>query len=291
MSFLYKSFLFCVLFSLGEAKVNIFAHYFNQPEYVQYQYLFFKKNILDEFEFFVFEDSRDPETSQQIKNECEKYGVKYIQIPRSSFDMPSLPILDLYVNLYSPSFECAVATQYIYENYVIHSKEVCLILDNDIFLLSPFSIEKYLGEAAFSYKKEERGVFPNKIHYMLPNFLILNPSRMPEKERLNFNLGTILGHRTDSGGYTYFYLQDYQHLGTEFPAYYLFNTPSKLKDRFSAKCPLLFNSEQWASHSFIGKELFLHIRMGSNWSKDPKFADMMEEIDTLFKELLETESP
>lgn len=289
MSFPYKCILtaLLVLFSTLEAKVCIFAHYFNQPEYIQYQHLLFKKNLLDEYEFFVFEDSSDPKVAAQIKNECQKYGITHIQVPRSSFEVARLPIFDSYVDLFSPSFECAVATQYIYENYVIPSKDICLILDNDIFLLSPFSIEQYLGGASFSYIREIKGTFPNEVPYMLPNFLILNPSLMPEKELLSFNLGTILGNRTDSGGYSYFYLCDHGCLGSEMARYYLCNTPSKLKERFCNRCPLLFTSRRWSSHWFIGNELFLHIRMGSNWSKDPSYPEMKREIEILFKTLLE----
>jgi hypothetical protein len=121
---------------------------------------------------------------------------------------------------------------------------------------------------------------------MLPNFLILNPSRMPEKERLNFNMGTILGHNTDSGGYTYFYLRDYESRGISISMHYLHDTNSPLKEGFSGKCPLLFNTPSWSPHYFIDKEIFLHIRMGSNWSKNPLYAKMMAEVFFLFDRLL-----
>jgi hypothetical protein len=279
-------FLFIATFSLLEAKVSIFSHYFNQPEFVKYQYLFFKQNLLDNYEFVVFEDSNNAHVSSQIQNECKKYNIKYIHIPSSVFEHPKLPIKDWYIGLGAPSFQCAVAIQYIYDNFVIPSKDICLILDNDIFLLSPFSIEKYLENYSFSYSREEKRNSGQQVFYMLPNFVIFNPSIMPEKERLDFNMGTILETHTDSGGYTYFYLRDYAFLGKEMAKYYLCETSSKLKNRFGYQYPLMFNSAEWASHYFIEKDTFLHIRMGSNWSRHPKYSQMREELTSFFERLL-----
>jgi hypothetical protein len=288
MKFLYKiSILFSLLWVCHlEAKVNIFAHYFGQPEFVKYQHAFFKKNMLDEYEFVIFEDSNDPAISEQIKRECETYGVTYVHIPQAVFKKPKLPVVSSYVDPYAPSFGCAVATQYIYDNYVITSKDVCLILDNDIFLLSPFSVQKYLGSKAFAYSQELRFNESSYVDYMLPNFVIFNPVLMPENETVNFNLGTILGNNTDSGGFTYFYLQKYRSLGRRFPKHYFFETSSKLKERYLSLCPLLFTSQEWSSHCFIERDLFLHIRMGSNWSRHAHYRQIREEIETLFDTLL-----
>jgi hypothetical protein len=283
-------FLFVTAFSLLEARVSIFAHYFGQPEFVKYQYLFFKRNLLDEHELIVCEDSNDPHISGQIQKECEKYNIKYIHIPSSVFEQPKLPIKDWYISLGAPSFQCSVATQYIYDNFVIPSKDICLILDNDIFLLSPFSIEEYLGGYSFAYSKQIKQNSCQQVFYMLPNFAIFNPSIMPEKERLDFNMGTILEINTDSGGYTYFYLRDYAFLGKEMSKYYLFDTFSNLKNRWGHKYPLMFNSREWSSHCFLKKDAFLHIRMGSNWSNHPKYPQMKREIISLFERLLNESS-
>lgn len=282
---------FIATLSLAEAKVSVFAHYFGQPEFVKYQYLFFKHNLLDDYEFVVFEDSNNSDVSEQIRKECEKYDIKYIHIPQSVFEHPKIPIKNSYISLNAPSFQCCVATQYIYDNYVVASPNVCLILDNDIFLISPFSIENHLGSHSFSYVHEIKRHADLSVSYMLPNFIILNPSIMPEKERLDFNMGTILDIPTDSGGYTYYYLLDYAHLGSQIPRYCLHNTPSKIKDHFSAACPLMFHSIEWSSHYFLKPETFLHIRMGSNWSNHPKYSQMTQEIHTLFESLLAQEMP
>ena len=159
-------------------------------------------------------------------------------------------------------------------------------MDNDIFLVCPFDLEKYLGSKAFAYHEEARKNDTTCVTYMLPNFVIFNPRLMPEKERLNFNLGTILGNNTDSGGYTYFYLKDYVHLGKSLSKYYLAKTPSPLKDRYLPLCPLLFTSEEWGSHCFIEKDLFLHIRMGSNWSLHPNYEQIRHDVGMLFDTLL-----
>ena len=273
-------------FSLLDAKVSIYSHYFGQPEFIKYQYLFFKQNLLDEYEFIVFEDSNNPKISEEIRKECEIYGIKYIHIPCSVFEKPKLTITHPSITINAPSFQCSVAIQYIYDTYIMHSENICLILDNDIFLLSPFSIEKSLGDSSFSYLRQQREKGNQSICYMLPNFIFFNPPIMPAKERLNFNMGSILEIFTDAGGYTYFYLQDYGFLGKEMTQYYLFNTSSNLKIRFGDQYPLLFNSKEWLSHYFIEPDTFLHLRMGSNWSHHSKYTQMREELDAFFQELL-----
>lgn len=276
---------FLLAFTL-EAKVNIFAHYFGQPEFIKYQYLFFKKNMLDDYDFVVFEDSFDPEVSAVIKSECERYGITYIHIPKSVFEKPQFLSGSFNVDITAPSVGCAVATQYIYDHYIAPSENLTLLLDNDIFLLSPFSLENYLGSHAFAYNEQIRGNEIACVDYMLPNFVIFRPPSMPDKGRLDFNLGTVLGNNTDSGGFSHFYLREFRHLGKKIPKYYLFDNDSPLKKKYLSLCPYLFTSEDWSSHCFIEKDLFLHIRMGSNWSKHAQYGHMRQEIETLFEALL-----
>lgn len=284
---LYSLFLFTLFVSAIQAKVSIFAHYFGQPEFIKYQCLFFKKNLLDDHELVVFDDSNSMSTSEQIKNECNKYGVKYIRIPRSVFELPILPVMDSYVGPSSPSFECCLAVQYIYDNYVVPSNDICLLLDNDIFLLSEFSIEKYLGSSAFAYVKESNG----PVNYMLPNFIILNPCKMPEKENLNFNMGKIGGEPTDSGGFTYFYLQKHKELAKTMFRHSFYDNSSPLKTQFINTCHTLFTMTEWKTHYFIdncfsNKETFLHLRMGSNWSAHSAYQIIINEMTFLFDQLL-----
>lgn len=282
MNYHWANKLLCIvlIWSTIEAKVTIFSHYFGQPEFIKYQYLFFKKNLRDEYEFIVVEDSNDPIISHKIKEECKKFGIKYINIPRLAFEHPKLPCLDSYVG--GPSFECSIAVQYIYDNYVLSTENPCVIMDNDIFLLSPFSIEEYLASHSFAYVHQKK----EAIDYMLPNFLILNPSKMADKESLDFNMGTIEGTNTDAGGFTHFYFQKHKELGKTIPIHYLYNTPSSLKQKFVNFCPTLFTSETWSAHYFIDKEIFLHIRMGSNWSNDSNYSNMMNDVSFVFNQLL-----
>ncbi len=286
LKFLIPCFVF--LLSALEAKVMIYAHYFGQPEFIKYQHQLFKKNMLDEYEFVVFEDARDSTVSLAIQHECSKYGIRYIHISRDVFDNPKFPLNPL-VNKNSASFECSVATQYIYDNYVVPSKDICMILDNDIFLLSSFCVESYLNDSAFSYVLQVRGTGDNSVSYMLPNFLIFNSAILPEREQLSFNMGQILGNDTDSGGYSYFYLRNHMSIGKPISMYYLWEISpavSTLKALFNEKCPLLFNSQEWSSHFFIQNDSFLHIRMGSNWSNHPNYKKMMQEVTSCFDELL-----
>lgn len=269
-----------------EAKVRICAHYFGQPEFVKYQHKFFQKNVKDDYELIVFEDSMDPVISREIQKECEKYGIAYVKIPREEFDHPKIPLMNPEIGLHSPSFECSVATQYIYDHYVVSHDDICLILDNDIFLLKPFHFRKYLGEYSFAYVPQSRG----HINYMLPNFLIINPKVLKDKESFNFNMGIIDGYATDSAGFTHFYLQKHFLEGRVIPVLFLWGTTeynSYLKKMYDQKYSMLFNLREWSSHFFIEEDSFLHIRMGSNWANHPHYKRMMFEVNCLFNDLLE----
>jgi len=148
--------------------------------------------------------------------------------------------------------------------------------------------QQSLGTSPFSYVLESNGV----VDYMLPNFLILNPSKMPEKENLNFNFGTIEANRTDSGGFTHFYLKKYRDLGKIIFRHCFYDDVSPLKKKFLNECPVLFTMKEWKTHyfidnDFVDKETFLHLRMGSNWSQNSAYSSVINEMTFLFDQLLQ----
>ena len=72
------------------SKVLIFTYAYNRPEFIKYQYLTFKKFMLDEYEFVVFNDARDNEMRKKIEHECKNFGLECVRIPQEIHSKPYL---------------------------------------------------------------------------------------------------------------------------------------------------------------------------------------------------------
>ena len=287
--------------SSAQAKVYLYLHYFNCPEFLQYQVASFNKFLEDDFQITVYNDAIDQELNDFIEYECARLKVNHIRVPPWVWEKP---YLDNSHGLGGASFDCVCSIQWLYDTEVRHSEDVCVLLDNDMFLIQPASFETELGEFAFAFfpqhksEKNEEQSFEGKkyIEYMLPNFLILKPSAMPENYTMDFNLGPIEGINTDSGGKTYYYLKKYGEYGLkryELNLFTLkshvysenFDYPITFLDQFVFKYPLLFD-EPWRCHTLMDQKLF-HLRMGSNWSCHPEYENMLATTFAFLTEILQ----
>ena len=73
-----------------EAKVLIFTYAYNRPEFIETQYKTFKKFLLDEYEYVVFNDAIEPVLKKKIELMCEKLQIRCILIPQEIHDRPYL---------------------------------------------------------------------------------------------------------------------------------------------------------------------------------------------------------
>ena len=87
-------FFLCVLsgfYESSEAKVLIITHAYNRPDFIEIQAKTFKKFLLDDYEFVVFNDSPNPIMHEAIRATCKKWGVMCVPIPQDIHTMPYLP--------------------------------------------------------------------------------------------------------------------------------------------------------------------------------------------------------
>jgi hypothetical protein len=206
--------IFCgILFHYGlfAEKVLVITSAYNRPDFIEIQYNTFKKFLQDDYEFIVFNDANNLSLQQAIQNKCADLGIQCINIPQYIHDQP---YLERWPNegLHDPAVRNANVVQYALNNFGYKHKGIVAIIDSDMFLIKPFSIEDFLNGydmagVAQSSSKNERAV-----SYLWIGIAFLNMEKLPEKKLINFNCGQIEEIPVDAGGYMHYYLQKYPEL-------------------------------------------------------------------------------
>ncbi len=188
------------------AKVMVITHSYNRPDFIRLQHATLKKFLLDEYEFVVFNDGPTSKLADQIDKVCRELHIYCIRIPQEIHQMAYLT-RQPWEDWNSPSVRTANAIQYSFNAYAFNYDGIVAVLDSDMFLIRPFSIEQHLQDYAISAVKQWRGSL-GYIEYIWNGLMFFNMNTLPNKRSLNFNCGTIYGNHTDTGGYTYFYLRE-----------------------------------------------------------------------------------
>ena len=66
--------------SLTSCKVLIFTFAYNHPDFIELQHKLFQKFLKDEYEFVVFDDSKDNNITNEINLVCQKNNIKHVKI-------------------------------------------------------------------------------------------------------------------------------------------------------------------------------------------------------------------
>jgi len=112
----------------------------NNPIFIELQYATLKKYMTCEYEFIVFNDAKDfpdftngndSEMRQKIRDVCNKFNIKYVDIPNEYHKTNTIP-----------SKRTADSMNFILE-FQKQNPDEYLLLDSDMFLVDFFNIEKY----------------------------------------------------------------------------------------------------------------------------------------------------
>lgn len=281
MNTLLKNCLFMValsiLASLGSLRgeVLIMTHIFNKPNMVYWHHETLKKFLKDEYKFVVFNDAPNDELSKKTKEICQILGIDCVDVPQSIHYYKAPYLSGPRTPLGDPSAECADTIQYMLDILGFDYPGISVVIDSDMFLIRELSIEKMMNNYAISAHPQHRESPEGRITYMLPNLLIFNMEKLPEKKTLNFNVGKIHGVNVDTGGFTHFYLEqhpDISWLKTDCVTIPLDVDKSRLDrkviDYFKSK-PKMFSllTEMKYDYEVYYEYTFLHFRAGSNWYK------------------------
>ena len=204
----------CSVFILGsllcctaDAKVLLITHSYNQPEFIRWQHAAFKKFLLDEYEYVVFNDAFDTQMQQRIEAVCAELQVPCYPIPQEIHEQGhSTP----------PNYRHCDGIQYaLYERGWEH-EGIVAIIDSDLFLIRLFSIEEYLSGYDIAgpclwggYRDWVHQVAAEHLGYLWPVLAFLDMRTLPYKEDLSFYPGYIEGFALDTGSESYYYFETY----------------------------------------------------------------------------------
>lgn len=273
------------------AKVLIITHAYNRPDFIEIQHKTFQKLLLDEYEFIVFNDAPPGSMCDAIVNICDNHHIPCILVPQEIHTRPYLA-REPGDPLDRPNIRHCNCIQYSLDTLGFAHQGHLLIIDSDMFLIRPISIETILKDVDII--APIRGA-ENRVYYLWPGLTFLAMDRLPNKKNLNFNCGIVNGASVDSGGHTYEYLTNNMDVrwenATELFSYELFcpdrfvpdhliKTSTPIEDRIKKYIHLCFTPKEiiFLLHqphtiNFCFGNRFLHYRAGTNYDHQSKEYD------------------
>lgn len=277
------SLFFLLICSVLQSEVLIITHAYNRPDFIELQIKLFRKLLKDEFRFVVFNDAVDKVLKAQIENICFQYEIECVAVPQEIHELPYLK-REPGDPLHRPNIRHCNCIQYSLDTLGFSHQGPVAIVDSDIFLIRPLSIEELLKD--WEIVASTRGA-ENRVYYLWPGLTFIAMDRIPEKETLNFNCGVVNGAIVDSGGHTYEYLTTHpevrllalrDHWGYElfcpdrFAPDHLIDLLTPIDQQIERLKWMGFNDREIQfllqkphTINFAGDKMFLHYRAGTNY--------------------------
>lgn len=193
--------LLCSLAS--SAKILIFTCSYNRPDFIEIQHKTLAAFLEDEYEYVVFDDSRDPKMTRKMKATCDALGVRYVKVPQAIHDRPYLPRLPG-EDYNHPTIRNVNVVQYFLNTLGFEHDDIVVLLDSDIFLVKPFNIREFMRDYDMVGAASGNGF----VRYVWHVLAFLDMRTLPNRHTLTFNCGRIDGKPVDGGGHSYYYLRD-----------------------------------------------------------------------------------
>jgi hypothetical protein len=295
----------------------IFATAFNRPDFIELQHRLFERFLEDDYEFCIVSDADTVERRSAIRETCDRLGIRCHQVPQEIHDRPYLHRSpgDNYNN---PNVRHCNSVQWAWDSFLSHHDGPVMVIDSDMFLIRPFSIERTLEHrhlAGVYWGTQDTVTGEGKSYLWLALILFNNP-RLPERETICFNCG-VLPHTSaicDSGGWTNLYLDEHREVlevtalkyqqGHEFFCPYRY-APAELQnfDHLTAEeiarrlvvrgfTPAEVDLALQSPYTIelLGENQFLHYRAGTNYENyseeelAPKDKVLLEFFDRIVSE-------
>lgn len=307
--FIKNNYVLIVFFSItsipcaNQAKIWLFSYSHNRPDFIEIQYKTFKKFLLDDYEFVIFNDAKDEKMCEKIEHMCNKYCITHIRIPQEIHDRPYLERLPRERELYHhPTVRNCNVVQYSLDTLGFDHNDIVALFDSDLFLIKPFSIREYLKGSDLAGHLQIR----EHINYLWIGLVFLDMAHMPNKSTLNFNCGEIDNIPIDAGGHTHDYLKQNPHTQVKYFSGHTYpdsfwcyqciqnhqltctHTTSRLQEAgFNAPLIKFIQSGLTNTEIFL-YDTFLHYRGGSNWNlQTPDYHERKTQIlKTFIEEIL-----
>lgn len=206
--------------------IHIYTFAYNNPEFLEKQYLCFKKFLKREHQLVCINNANDTFMWAKILEVATKYGIQHYT-PEN-------------INHSKAGTSHQQALNWAWHNVMRHS-DTLIIVDHDMFPVDRVRLYENYDIAAIMQGRGEH------IKYFHPGFIIIHPS-LKDRESVDFTGEEIEGHRCDSGGNWHHYMQ--AHPDLEIKELSLVDIASEdFKEDELQMC----------------QEFMLHFRNGSNW--------------------------
>jgi len=167
-------------------------HY--KTTHFDYQIENIKRYVKDKkINIYVTIDSDNKEEYNSMLNKVNEIGVTPIMMPFPRLTERPLP------GFHIASSEFGLACNYVYDNYIKNSKNISVMIENDVFFIKDFIVSDYCkdyqvcGNIRVNYN-----YLPKRLHHFWPGFIIFNKT-MEDRDKFGLRHLALEGISTDSG--------------------------------------------------------------------------------------------
>lgn len=237
-------------------KIYTVSH--KRPDFIEIQLRCFQKYLQEPFEFVVFNNAvfeRDRRLWTAIRDICQRLSLPMLTIQKDK-DLenfynaanPDFRVFDargLYANA---NIATAYPLQWAWQEIICKEKGPICLLHSDMFLTETIKLTDYLQDQPFCFVPQSR---PEDILYAWEGFVLLDMSKLPNPQTLNWFCGKINNVGVDVGGMTYHYLKAHPEV------------------TWLGICPEHHHENPGLEHEFLwlDHKKILHYGAGSNWNK------------------------
>jgi len=209
-------------------KIKIFTLADHRPDLIEIQNNSIKKYVKDEnWEHIVLNNAINSndhvrnskgkpanvlERNQLIKEICRSVGSTNIDIKLEE----KFRITNNNVNFTDTVYKDGItATSYAlnwtWDNFITEEYKNCInvIIDSDMFFMNDININDLMRNHNFAFIPQYRGD-AQEVFYAWNGIIFVKPDQIINPKEFDFDWGTILGQRTDIGGYSHFYFEKYK---------------------------------------------------------------------------------
>lgn len=247
-------------------KIKIFTIEHKREDFIELQYLSFKKFLKDNFEYVVVENAsiiNDYESQRKINKKCEDLNIECISVKKdqeliNEFDHNEDSINRNFKvfsqsSYHTASVANAYALQWCQKNIINNSEEHICGLHSDVFMIENDSFCSYLSDVDFWYIAQGG----EKEQYAWPAFYIIK-NKCPNKNEIKWWCGSINRIPVDTGGHSHYFLKDKNLISKQIISSYIPNDKN---------CDFQPSDYEIISFTESSPKSLLHYRSGSNWNR------------------------
>jgi len=207
-------------------KVKIFTLVDQRPDFIELQYKSLKKYIKDDdWEYIVLNNAirsydkvrkgTPPEVGERnklIENICESLDIQNIQIElEGKFQVTNGNTNFQHQTYIDGVTATSYALNWAWDKYLseIYDDCIVIIIDSDMFLINDINFNTLMDGYNIAFIPQYRGS-NQEVFYPWNGIVVAKPNEIINAKEVDWDLGTILGHKTDIGGYSHHYLEKYK---------------------------------------------------------------------------------